>query len=358
MTDTFMRRALELARVPAATSPNPRVGAVLVTDGAVVGEGAHLGAGTPHAEAVALAAAGERARGATLYVTLEPCFHEGRMPPCAPAVVAAGVTHVVVAIEDPDSRVAGRGIAFLRDNGIEVTTGLLAASAAELNRAFLHQRKTGRTLITLKLASTLDGRLAAPDRSSRWITGEEARRFVHARRAEVDAVMVGVGTVVADDPQLTTREVSTDRQPVRIVVDASGRLPAWARVFDTGEVIVATTAEARSEAKVAWKDAGAEVMELPRAGRGVDLSALITSVSDRDWLEILCEGGAELATSLLKQDLVDRLELHHGPLTIGRGGPDIGDLGFNSMTDAQVWSLAHVDRLGDDVISVYDRKRV
>lgn len=355
MHEGFMRRALALARTPASTSPNPRVGAVLVADGRVVAEAFHDGAGTPHAEAIVLDAAGSRAAGGTLYVTLEPCNHTGRMPACAPAIVASGVRHCVAAIADPDPRVSGTGFQHLRENGVEVTTGVLASEAEELNRAFLHQRRTGRPLVSLKLALTLDGRMAAPDRSSRWITGEEARVRVHARRAEVDAVIVGVGTVLADDPRLTARDVSARRQPARIVVDATGRLPSWAKVFDDGKVIVATVATVAHTAELAWKEAGADVLTLPGGGRGVDLTALVASFAERDWLEVLCEGGAELATALLKADLVDRLELHHGPFVIGRGGPDIGDLGLDTMTEARAWKLAHSELAGDTVISVYDR---
>ena len=330
---------------------------MVVADGRVVGEAAHEGSGTPHAEALALRQAGAGARGATVYVTLEPCVHEGRMPPCAPALIEAGVARVVAALEDPDERVRGRGFAYLRDHGVDVEVGLLAAEAEELNRTFLHHRRTGRPWVSLKLALTLDGRLAAPDRSSRWITGEEARRLVHRRRAEVDAIVVGAGTAVVDDPQLTARDVPAPRQPARVVVDGAGRVPPWARVFDTGVVIVATTAECPSEAQVAWKDAGAEVVVLPSADRGVDLAALLDHLGERGCLEVLCEGGAELATSLLRADLVDRLELHTGPVIVGRGGPDIGDLGIANMGDATRWALVSADRMGQDVVTVYDRDR-
>ncbi len=351
-----MRRALQLARTPIRTSPNPRVGAVVVSGGEVVGEGSHEGAGTAHAETRALEQAGPLADGATLYVTLEPCMHEGRTPPCAPAVADAGIARVFAAIEDPDPRVAGSGIGYLKERGIEVDVGLLSSEAAEVNRGFLHQRRTGRPLVTLKLALTLDGRLGAPDRSSRWITGEGARRMVHQRRAEVDAIVIGAGTALADDPELTARDVAVERQPVRVLVDAAGRVPPWARIFATDGVIVATTNSCPPEAEVAWKEAGAEIVQLPAAGRGVDLNALVANLAERDWIEVLCEGGAELASSLLRENLVDRLELHHGPLVVGRGGPDIGDLGIASMDGARAWDLVSVQAVGDDVISIYDRK--
>src|SRR5918992_4105882 len=237
--ELFMGRALELARSWPHTSPNPRVGAIVVRSGAVVAEGRHEGAGTPHAEMRALD--GVDAAGATLYVNLEPCDHHGRTPPCAPAIAAAGVARVVAAHEDPDPRVRGRGFAALARHGIEVTTGVLAAKAERTNAAYLHHARTGLPLISLKLASSLDGRLAARDGSARWITGPLTRARVHARRAEVDAVMVGAGTVLADDPQLTARGDAVrspssalagpgasspgaigERQPTRVVVDATG----------------------------------------------------------------------------------------------------------------------------------------
>lgn len=356
MSEEFMRRALELAQRPPFTSPNPRVGAVVVSQGRVVGEGFHEGAGLPHAEVVALEAAGPNAAGATVYVNLEPCSHEGRTPPCAPALIDAGVAKVVAAIEDPDPRVAGSGFDLLAGAGIDVEIGLLSAEAEAVNRPFLHHRRTGRPLVTLKLALTLDGRLAAADRSSRWITGPAARRLVHSRRAEVDAVLVGAGTALADDPELTAREVEAVRQPTRVVVDAAGRVPPWARIFGEGSVIVATTSSCSAEAAVAWKEAGAETLVLP-GERAVDLVALIEELGRRGWLEVLCEGGGELATALLRADLVDRLELHHGPVLIGRGGPDIGDLGLSSMDEAIAWRLEDVQRMDQDVVTVYVRER-
>ena len=357
MHETFMLRALDLARIPASTSPNPRVGAVLVRDEQIVGEGFHEGPGTPHAEAKALEMAGARANGATLYVNLEPCNFHGRTPPCAPAVVEAGVSHVVVAIEDPDVRVSGGGLALLRDAGLEVTVGVLEANAREVNRAFIHHRVTGRPLVSLKLALTLDGRMGAPDRTSRWITGEAARRRVHERRAEVDAVIVGAATALNDDPQLTARDVPVTRQPVRVVVDAAGHLPSWARVFDEGTVVVATTSLVSHDAQLVWKETGAEIVTLPAKGRGVDLGAMIESFVERGWMEVLCEGGAELATSLLRDDLVDRIELHQGPIMVGRGGPEIGDIGVETMSEGRSWSLVRVDRADQDVIAIYDRVR-
>ena len=353
--ERFMERAIELARRPPFTSPNPRVGTVVVRDGEVIGEGAHLGAGTAHAEAVALR--GIDARGTTVYVSLEPCTHQGRTPPCAPALAEAGVARVVVAIEDPDPRVSGAGTAFLRAAGIEVTTGVMAAEAERLNRPYLHHRRTGHPFVSLKLALTLDGRMAAADGSSQWITGPEARRAVHARRLEADAVLVGAGTVLADDPRLTVRDVPAARQPLRVVVDAAGRIPADASVIAKpgGPAIVATTASCPERIKLAWEAAGAEVLLLPAKGAGVDLPYLLEPLGDRDVVEILCEGGPRLAASLVRAGLVDRYELHYGPLLVGAGA-SLDDLGITTMAEALRVETDEVKRAGDDVLVTLVRK--
>ena len=349
----FMHRAIDLARRAPRTSPNPRVGAVVVHDGLVVSEGWHRGAGRPHAEAEALD--GIDARAATLYVTLEPCVHHGRTPPCVEAVVGTGITRLVVAMEDPDERMRGAGLEYLRTAGVEVTTGVLEAVAADLNAAFVHQRRTGRPLLTLKLAMSIDGRIAAGDGNSRWITGEAARRRVHERRAEVDAVVVGAGTVLADDPQLTARGVPVDEQPSRVVVDARGRIPASSAVFDVGDAIVATTSESSHESQTAWKERGAEVVILPGDSDGVNLPALLDDFAQRGWTEVICEGGAALATSLLRADLPDRLEIYTGPALIGHPGLGIGDLSVASLAAARRLRVVTVERLGEDVLTVYGR---
>jgi diaminohydroxyphosphoribosylaminopyrimidine deaminase/5-amino-6-(5-phosphoribosylamino)uracil reductase len=350
--ERFMRRALELSARPLRTSPNPRVGAVLVRGSEVVAEAAHEGAGTPHAEPRVLASAD--ARGATLYVTLEPCVHHGRTPPCAPLVVESGVRRVVAAMEDSDERVRGRGFALLEGAGIEVARGVLEEDARLLNLAYVHHRTTGLPLTTLKLALSLDGRLGAPDGSSRWITGEEARERVHRRRAEADAVLVGSGTVLADDPLLTARAVEALSAGVRIVVDSRGRTPGDAAVFaPPGDTIVATTEDAPHDAHIAWKEAGAEVLVLPGAYGSVDLTALMETLGGRGMQEVVCEGGGGLATALLRAGLVGRLELYHGPVVLGSGGPQVGDIGVRSMPEATRWRCVDVRRLGDDVLAVY-----
>ena len=347
--DRYMRRALERAAETVFTSPNPKVGAVVVRDGVVVAEGSHQGAGTPHAETVALEAI--EATGATLYVNLEPCMHHGITPPCAPAIVEAGITRVVVAIEDPDPRVSGSGIAYLRAQGIGVDIGVLADEATALNAAYIHQRLTGRPLVTLKLALSLDGQMAASDGSSRWITGDESRRHVHERRAASDGVMVGAGTVVADDPQLTVRDVMATRQPARVIVDATGKVPAASRIFEDGEAIVMTMISCPHATKTQWKEAGAEVVEVPHSpGGGVDLHAVVENLAARGWLEVYCEGGAALATSLLRDELVDRLDLYYAPIVVGGNGIGIGDLGVDTIGAAHRWKTLRSTRLGSDTL--------
>ena len=345
---TFMQRALELARRAPFTSPNPRVGAVVVRDGEIVGEGYHLGAGRRHAEIAALE--GIDARGATLYVNLEPCSHHGLTPPCAPAVADAGIARVVAAMDDPDAKVSGSGFSLLRQRGVQVEVGMLEADARRLNAPYLWQRTTGRPLVSLKLALTLDGRLAAADRSSKWITGAETRRRVHERRSAVDAVIVGAGTILADDPELTARDVGAARQPVAVLVDSSGSIEPGARALTgPGGAMIATTAASSHERQTEWKEAGADVLVLSQQGEGVALNELLDHLGRHGFLEVLCEGGAGLATSLLRSELVQRLDLHYGPVLTG-AGPGIGDLGVATLSAAPRWRTRTVGRSGDDAV--------
>lgn len=354
--EVFMRRALELAARAQRTYPNPKVGAVVVRYGEVIGEGYHRGAGSSHAEIESLA--GIDAAGATMYVTLEPCIHQGRTPPCAPAVADAGISRVVVATEDPDERVRGRGLALLQERGVKVDVGVLEAEARELNAPFLLHRSVGRSFLSLKLATSLDGRIAAADGTSRWITGSKARRLVHERRRAADAVLVGAGTVLADDPALTVRDVPSDRHPLRVVVDAKGRVDPGARLFsEAGDVLMATTDASTHEHHTAWKEAGAEVLVLPSSDGKVDLNALLRELGRRDVVEVFCEGGPTLATSLLAAGLVDRLELHRGGVILGSSGaPLFGDLGIGTIEDAQRWVLLDSKVTGNDVVDRYVRR--
>ncbi len=354
--ERHMRAVFDLARSAPYSSPNPQVAAIVVRDGRVIATAVHRGSGTEHAEGQALA--GCDASGATLYVNLEPCAHHGKMPPCAPQIVRAGLARVVSALEDPDPRVCGQGHEHLRSNGIEVTLGTLQAEAAALNRPYLHHRRTGRPLVTLKLATTLDGYCAAPVGENHRITGPEAQRDVHLRRARVDAILVGSGTVVADDPQLTARDVGSPRQPVRITVDSTGRVPRDASLFRGGEAIVACTAAVPHDLQIAWKEAGAEVLVLPAHDEGVDLGSLIADLGERGMLEVYCEGGPRLATALLRSDLVDRVELYQAPLLLGGDAGPAGRLGAlagGTLATARRWKTAEVVRLGDDVKIALER---
>ncbi|MGI8775151.1 MAG: bifunctional diaminohydroxyphosphoribosylaminopyrimidine deaminase/5-amino-6-(5-phosphoribosylamino)uracil reductase RibD [Actinomycetota bacterium] len=355
MTDDerYMARALELARSPQRPSPNPRVGAVVVRDDRVIGEGAHFGSGHDHAEAMALD--GIDASGATLYVNLEPCNHTGKRPPCVPLVSASGVGRVVIAHADPDERVAGRGIAHLRAAAVDVTVGVAEAAARRLNAPYIWHRATGRPWLTLKLAMSLDGRMAAPDGSSRWITGTPARRWVHRRRAEADVVLVGAGTVLADDPSLTSRLGENIVQPLRAVIDGRGSIDAGAKVFDDAAETLIVTTSGTHEAQLAWKEAGAEVVVLPADGRDVDLGGLLDLLGRRGVLEVYCEGGAGLATALLADGLPNRLEFFYAPMLLGGRGPALGELGLTTIAEAQRFETVDVERFGDDVLMIMER---
>jgi len=369
----WMARAVTLAEGGrGATSPNPMVGAVMVLDGRVVGEGFHRAAGEPHAEVAALAAAGSLAAGATCYVTLEPCAHHGRTPPCVDALLQAGVARVVAALADPDRRVDGAGLARLRAAGVPVTVGVGAEAAAEQNAAYLTHRRLGRPRVTLKAAASLDGKVAAPDGSSQWITGPAARADAHRLRAEADAVAVGAGTARTDDPRLTARlprptgarppglRGSPDpsghlgRQPLRVLVDAAGRVGADRHLFDAAApTMVATTAAAPAGAVDAWKRAGAEVLVCPEApwgegGRGVDLAELAAALGRRGVLELLVEGGPRLQASLWAAGLADRLVWYLAPLVIGGDGAPglLRGGGATTLAAARALRIASVERLG------------
>ena len=331
-----MRRAVELAANGLGrTSPNPVVGCVLLDSaGVVVGEGWHARAGTPHAEVAAIAAAGDRARGATAVVTLEPCRHVGRVGPCTGALVAAGISRVVYAVDDPDPVAAG-GAAELRGLGIAVESGVLVEEAERGNEAWLTARRLGRPFVTWKYAASLDGRVAAPDGSSRWVTGPEARADAHRLRAESDALMVGVGTVLADDPHLTIRDadMSGRGQPLRVVVDSDGRTPPDARIRDSAaETLIVTAAD------------------VARNDDGLDPCAVLAFLHRREARSVLLEGGPTLAMSFLRADLIDRVIGYVAPLLIGGGGlAALGGDGALSIDKAWKWRIDAVDQIGADL---------
>lgn len=347
----FMRQALALARRGwGQTAPNPMVGAVVVRDGAIVGEGYHARYGAEHAEPVALAAAGERARGATLYVTLEPCTHEGKRPPCAPAVAKSGVARVVIATLDPNP-IAGGGARLLRDAGIEVETGVEEEQARELNAPFMHRFSSDRPWVTLKLAVSLDGAIADAARSRGWLTGAEGRREVHCQRAGADAIAVGIGTVLADDPLLTVRDVPPPRvAPVRVIFDREARLPLDSRLMrsvDVARVVVVTDGSAR-EREIALERTGATVLRA--RGTAEALRALKSMGID----SLYAEGGAGLAGALLEGGWVDRLIIFRAPVVLGAGALGAFDRAPSfTLEEAPRFRIVRERRFGEDDMTIY-----
>ena len=354
-----MQRALALARRAAgAVSPNPAVGAVVVRDGRVVGEGHTQPPGQAHAEVVALRQAGARAAGATLYTTLEPCSHYGRTPPCTQAVIDAGIAEVRSAIADPNPRVNGAGHARLRDAGIVVRVGEGAEEAAEIIEAYAKHVVTGLPFVTAKFAVSLDGKIATSGGESRWITGERARAYAHELRAASDAVMVGIGTALADDPQLTARDAEgrpLPRQPSRVVVDSGGRLPTAARMLaEPGETIVAVARPSAGRVR-ALERAGAVVLPAPSAdGDAVDLAALLDELGRRDVTSVLAEGGGALLGSLFDARLVDKVVGFVAPVIIGGADAPTPVAGEGATSMAGVTRLARVRTrtLDGDVVVV------
>jgi diaminohydroxyphosphoribosylaminopyrimidine deaminase/5-amino-6-(5-phosphoribosylamino)uracil reductase len=351
---TYIERAIALAeRGRGLVAPNPMVGAVVVRDGRIVGEGFHEGPGLPHAEIVALEAAGDLATGATLYTSLEPCDHFGRTGPCARAILGAGVARVVSAMTDPNPVVNGRGYQTLRTGGIDVRAGVLAEEAERQNEAYVKHVRTGVPFVTWKMASSLDGKVAARDGTSRWITGEAARRDVHRLRAASDAIVVGAGTAIVDDPSLTVRDPSyRGRPPLRVLVDARGRVPATGDLFDeTAPTVVATTDGTDPERRDAWREAGAEVVEFEDDGGRVPLPALLAHLGKRDVQSVLLEGGPTLAWAAVEDGLVDKVIVYLAPKLIG--GEDaptvLGGRGFAPIANAARLRISSFDLLGEDL---------
>lgn len=355
-----MRAALALARRGLGNAwPNPAVGCVLVRHGRVVGRGWTQPGGRPHAETEALRRAGPKARGATAYVTLEPCSHHGRTPPCCNALAEAGVARVVMAMRDPDPRVNGRGLTMLRDAAIVVEEGLLEAEARALNAGFFRRIERGLPVVTLKLATTLDGRIATATGESRWITGPEARREAHALRARHDAILVGSGTVLADDPDLTCRIPGMECVPMlRVVADARLRTPATARLVTTATAAPTCiiTVPGHSPAALApFIAAGAEVLTVPAAETGLDLRALLGALARRGVTRVLAEGGAGLAAGLLRAGLVDRLAWFHAPAVMGADGhPAAEGLRLAALAAMPRFRRVAARPLGMDLLTEYE----
>lgn len=346
----MMARALQLATLGLeTTTPNPRVGCVIVRDGQVLAEGWHERAGAPHAEAAALAIAGEAARGATVYITLEPCAHHGRTPPCAEALVKVGVGRVIAAMSDPNPKVSGRGFALLEEHGIPWQVGLLEAEARELNIGFISRMTRGWPWVRLKAASTLDGKTALENGASQWITGPAARRDGHRWRARACALLTGFGTVRADDPQLTVRDVPCSRQPLRVVVDARLETPPTARILQGGNVLVACAARDEARALVLEK-LGAEIVVLPNNAGKVDLPALLRALAARGINEVHVEAGFKLNGSLLREGYVDELLLYMAPMLFGDAAQGMFKLAAMTSLDQALRPRLHdVRRIGEDI---------
>ncbi len=339
--------------------PNPAVGCVIVRDGRIVGRGNTQPGGRPHAEPVALAQAGELARGATAYVTLEPCSHYGKTPPCALALIEAGVARVVVAVEDSDGRVSGNGFKMLREAGIQVDVGVLADQAARDLEGFFLKTEHGRPFVTLKLALTLDGRIATATGESQWITGPEARRRVHMMRARHDAVLVGGGTARADDPSLTVRDLGIEHQPVRVVVSRRLDLPLMSKLARTANEVpvwLAHGPDVDSELSRTWEGLGAELIGCELESGQVSATSLLQGLGAKGLTRVFCEGGGALAASLLAADLVDELVVFSAGMAIGAEGfPGVGAMGIDRLAAAPRFALQSQERVGADVLTTWRR---
>jgi diaminohydroxyphosphoribosylaminopyrimidine deaminase/5-amino-6-(5-phosphoribosylamino)uracil reductase len=355
MDKKYMEFALELAaRARGRTSPNPMVGAVVVKEGKIVGSGYHLKAGTPHAEIHALNEAGEDARGADLYVTLEPCCHHGRTGPCATAVINAGVARVVTAMADPNPLVAGEGIRQLKASGIEVTSGLMEREAFELNEVFIKYITTRRPFVIAKAALSIDGKIATHSGKSQWITGEKARAYGHQLRDWYDAIIAGIGTVLADDPSLTARPPGGGRDPVRIILDSRARIPLNARVLtqqSEAPTLIASTCGAPPEKVAALRQAGAEVL-IVNDGPKVDLGELMKILGGRGIASVLIEGGAGVHGSAFSAQIVDKVAWFIAPKIIGgRDAPGpVGGIGVENLSEAAELERVKVRHLDPDLL--------
>jgi diaminohydroxyphosphoribosylaminopyrimidine deaminase/5-amino-6-(5-phosphoribosylamino)uracil reductase len=352
-----MRLALRLAaRGMGYTSPNPMVGAVVVRDGEVVGKGYHRQAGGHHAEIHALGDAGELARGAVLYVTLEPCNHQGRTPPCTEAILRSGLSRVVVGCRDPNPRVSGGGVAFLRGHGLQVVVGVLEERCRRLNEAFIKHVTTGLPLVVAKVAASFDGKIASCTGDSRWISNEASRRFVHRLRRTVDAILVGVGTVIADNPGLTSRLSGRKRRnPLRIILDTNLRTPLDSRVVteaDEALTLIATGPEPPRPRKMALERRGVEVLPLPLDGARVSLKALLRKLGRRDITSLMVEGGAKVHGAFFHAGLVDKIYFFFAPKIIGgnRAVPMVGGPGSERITGALGVRRVRLRRFGDDIM--------
>ena len=357
----FMKMALALGqRALGQTAPNPAVGCVIVKDGRVVGRGVTARGGRPHGEPQALAQAGARARGACVYVSLEPCAHEGQTPPCARALIDAGVAQVVIAAQDPNPDVRGRGAAMLRAAGIQVVTGVLEPEATLAHGGFFKVMQQGLPWVTLKLAASLDGRIATQGGQSQWITGPQARRMVHLQRARHDAVLVGAGTLRADDPSLTVRDLGVTHQPARVVMSRNLDIPLNAKLAQTAHdipVYLVHSTDADANLVSAWQGLGAHMVAVPaNAARHMDPRAALAALAQAGLTRIYCEGGGMLASALLQRDVVDEICVFQAGKVIGaEGRPMIGPLAVDQLDHAPAFHLVDHHRLGPDHMTTWRR---
>ena len=356
----YMALALTLGRRGQGnTWPNPAVGCVLVRDGRIVGRGWTKPGGRPHAETEALAQAGNLARGATAYVSLEPCAHHGQTPPCADALIAAGIARVVVAVEDSDGRVAGKGLTMLRDAGIEVEIGVMADEAARDLQGFFLKTDLGRPFLTLKLAESLDGRIATATGESQWITGPASRRLVHAMRARHDAVMVGGGTARADDPSLTVRGLGVSQQPVRVIVSRRLDIPLLGNLARTAQDVPVWIAHGRDADPMlvnTWRDLGAVMLPCDLEGVHLSPASVMQALGGQGVTRVFCEGGGALAASLLAADLVDEVVTFSAGIALGaEGTPAIGAMGIERLANAPRYRLAETQQIDADLMAVWRR---
>lgn len=347
----YMQLALELAAsTKGQTSPNPSVGAIVVNNGEVVGIGSHLKAGEAHAEVHALNMAGDKAHGSTIYVTLEPCSHYGKTPPCAELIVEKGVKRVVIATKDPNPQVAGRGVVMLQAAGLQVEVGLLGEKAALINEEFNHYMQTERPFVTVKTAMTIDGKIATSTGESQWITGTEARLDTHRYRHEHDAILVGIGTVLSDDPQLTTRLPNGGNNPIRIILDSQLRTPVHAKIItdNSTETWIVVGKEIHQQLKSAYKQPHVKIIEMKN---GIHIPELLQHLGELGIMSLFVEGGATVNSSFLTAKLIDQLIVYMAPKLVG--GQDaatcFGGRGIEQLEDALHFTFESIEQVGDDL---------
>ncbi len=354
----YMTQALRLAARGLYTSmPNPRVGCVIVQAGVVVGEGAHIQAGTPHAEVHALQQAADHAKGATAYVTLEPCSHHGRTPPCADALIQAGVTTVIIAMQDPNPLVAGQGVAKLEAAGMTVLTGLMETQAQALNKGFISRMSKQLPFVRCKVAASLDGRTALKNGESQWITSAAARADVQHWRAQSCAMMTGIGTILGDDPSLTVRELAINRQPLTVIVDSQLRTPLTAKVLNNPKVLIAYASDTHQQAAQLIEQ-GVSLIQLPNEQGKVCLRSLLSHLASIEMNEVMVEGGDGLNGALMAQDLIDELILYYAPKLMGSDGKGMFGLPMlTTMDDALALDIVDVRQFGQDIRMVARRAK-